>query len=107
MLLDGIVSELNLNHTDQKGRCGRLIISENKLSGNPIQIEMNIVNLYMMGGLLLVVIKWAMVELTTMSRLNIPHVHQQNTVFDQGNSQQGRCGKFHHRPFDLPRFDLS
>jgi hypothetical protein len=31
------------------------------------------------------------------------HVHQQNTVFDQGNSQQGRCGKFHHRPFDLPR----
>jgi hypothetical protein len=24
MLLDGIVSELNLNHTDQKGRCGRI-----------------------------------------------------------------------------------
>jgi hypothetical protein len=26
---------------------------------------------------------------------DIHHVHQQNTVFDQGNSQQGRCGKFH------------
>jgi hypothetical protein len=51
-----------------------IIISEDKLSGNPIQIEMNIVNLYMMGGLLLVVIKWAMVELTTTSRLNIPHI---------------------------------
>jgi hypothetical protein len=52
----------------------KLIISEDKLSGNLIQIEMNIVNLYMMGGLLLVVIKWAMVELTTTSRLNIPHI---------------------------------
>ena len=36
----------------------KLIISEDKLSGNLIQIEMNIVNLYMMSGLLLVVIKW-------------------------------------------------
>jgi hypothetical protein len=42
----------------------KLIISEDKVSGNPIQIEMNIVNLYMMGGLLLVVIKWAMANLS-------------------------------------------